>query len=126
IGDYDGVLAFGAALARVYEKWGRGDRVFVWHEAADTKRFHPPAEQHVRKGLVWIGNWGDGERNAELVDFLLRPAGDAALPLDIYGVRYPGEAKRTLKLFDARYRGWLANAAVPQTFARHLATVHIP
>src|SRR4051794_23646986 len=52
---YDGVLAFGAALARVYERWGWGDRVFVWHEAADTRRFQPPARESKREGLVWIG-----------------------------------------------------------------------
>ena len=123
---YDGVLAFGAALARVYERWGWGDRVFVWHEAADTRRFRPPAQERERAGLVWIGNWGDGERSSELVDFLLKPARDAGLPLDIHGVRYPEEAKRTLERFGARYRGWLANAAAPHIFAQHLATVHVP
>jgi spore maturation protein CgeB len=123
---YDGVLAFGAALARVYERWGWHDRVFVWHEAADTRRFRPPAEEGERDGLVWIGNWGDGERSSELVEFLLRPARDAQLPLDIYGVRYPGEAKRTLAEYGARYRGWVANAATPEVFARHLTTVHVP
>jgi len=123
---YDGVLAFGAALARVYERWGWSDRVFVWHEAADTRRFHPPAREGERAGLVWIGNWGDGERSRELVEFLLEPAREAALPLDIYGVRYPDEAKRTLARFGARYHGWLANAAAPEVFARHLATVHVP
>jgi spore maturation protein CgeB len=123
---YDGVLAFGEALARVYERWGWGDRVFVWHEAADVRRFHPPAHEQQREGLVWIGNWGDGERSGEIVDFLLKPAREAGLPLDIYGVRYPEEAKQTLKRFGAHYRGWLANAAAPETFATHLATVHVP
>jgi len=61
-----------------------------------------------------------------LVEFLLEPAREAALPLDIYGVRYPDEAKRTLARFGARYHGWLANAAAPEVFARHLATVHVP
>jgi spore maturation protein CgeB len=120
------VLAFGSTLARVYERWGWGDRVSVWHEAADTRRFHPPAHEQEREGLVWIGNWGDGERNEELVEFLLEPARDAELPLDIYGVRYPAEAKRMLDRSGARYRGWLANAAAPDVFARHLATVHVP
>ena len=124
--DYDGVLAFGAAVAAVYERWGWGNRVFVWHEAADTKRFHPPAEEVERNGVVWIGNWGDGERSAELIEFLLKPARDADLPLDIYGVRYPDHAKRTLQQFGARYHGWLANAAAPGVFAGHLATVHVP
>jgi spore maturation protein CgeB len=123
---YDGVLAFGAALARVYERWGWRDRVFVWHEAADTRRFRPPERKRRRDSLVWIGNWGDGERSAELVDFLLKPAGDAQLPLHVYGVRYPQAAKRKLAEFGARYRGWLANAAVPEVFARHVASVHVP
>jgi spore maturation protein CgeB len=126
ISAYDGVLAFGAALARVYERWGWGDRAFVWHEAADTRRFHPPACEREREGLVWIGNWGDDERSAELVDYLLKPAREARLPLDIYGVRYPDEAKGKLREYGARYHGWLANAAVPDVFARHLATVHVP
>jgi spore maturation protein CgeB len=123
---YDGVLAFGATLARVYERWGWSNRVFVWHEAADARRFHPPAREVPRNGLVWIGNWGDGERSRELLDFLLKPACRAELPLDIYGVRYPDEAKRTLQSHGARYLGWLANAAAPGVFARHLATVHVP
>jgi spore maturation protein CgeB len=126
LGSYDGVLAFGAALARVYEKWGWRDRVFVWHEAADVRRFHPPVHEQERHGLVWIGNWGDGERSAELAEYLLEPAREAALPLDVYGVRYPEEAKRALKRFGADYHGWLPNAAAPDVFARHLATVHVP
>ena len=123
---YDGVLAFGATLADVYRKWGWGDRAFVWHEAADTRRFRPPEQERPRDGLVWIGNWGDGERSAELAEFLLRPARDADMPLDIYGVRYPDEAKRTLKQFGAHYHGWLANARAPDVFSHHLATVHVP
>lgn len=123
---YDGVLAFGATLSRVYEQWGWGDRVFTWHEAADVRRFHPPIEEVPREGLVWIGNWGDGERSEELRDYLLEPAADAGLPLDIFGVRYPDEALQTLRQYGARYHGWIANAAAPQVFARHLATVHVP
>lgn len=123
---YDGVLAFGATLARVYQRWGWGDRVFVWHEAADTRRFHPPAHEREREGLVWIGNWGDGERTAELEGFLFRPAQDTGLPLDIYGVRYPQTAKGMLARYGARYHGWAANAEAPGIFARHLATVHVP
>ena len=48
----------------VYRRWGWGDRVFVWHEAADTRLFRPPVDDGPRDGLVWIGNWGDGERTA--------------------------------------------------------------
>ena len=79
-----------------------------------------------RRGLVWIGNWGDGERSEELETFLLRPARSVGLPLDVYGVRYPEHALATLARHGARYRGWLPNARAPEIFARHLATVHVP
>ena len=123
---YDGVLAFGEALAAVYRRWGWGDRVWVWHEAADTRLFHPPAVEGERHGLVWIGNWGDGERSGEIEEFLLRPARNAGFDLDIYGVRYPRHALATLRRYGARYNGWLPNARAPEIFARHLATVHVP
>ena len=123
---YDGVLAFGETLAAVYRRWGWGDRVFVWHEAADVRLFHPPLEQQPRKGLVWVGNWGDGERTAELERFLFAPAAASGLALDLYGVRYPDTARRLLARYNVRYHGWLANAAAPGVFARHLATVHVP
>ena len=123
---YDGVLAFGEALAEVYRRWGWGRRVFVWHEAADVTLFHPPAMEGPRQGLVWIGNWGDGERTAELESFLFRPAQGAGLTLDVHGVRYPDEAGAMLARYGARYHGWLPNARVPQVFATHSATVHVP
>jgi spore maturation protein CgeB len=123
---YDGVLAFGETLAEVYRDWSWGERVFVWHEAADVRLFHPPAVERDREGLVWIGNWGDGERTSELETFLFKPAQEIGLSLDIHGVRYPPEALALLQRYGARYRGWLANARAPETFARHLATVHVP
>ncbi|NNM78755.1 glycosyltransferase [Sphingomonas sp. ID1715] len=123
---YDGVLAFGETLAEVYRRWGWRDRVFVWHEAADTRLFHPPAEEGQREGLVWIGNWGDGERSEEIERYLLRPARAAGQPLDIYGVRYPADALATLKDYGVGFKGWLPNARAPEIYARHLATVHVP
>ncbi len=123
---YDGVLAFGAALAQVYRRWGWGDRVFTWHEAADTALFRPPAHAAPRRGLVWIGNWGDEERSEELMAYLLRPARSLGLPLDVHGVRYPEAARQALSMHGARYCGWLANAEVPGVFAQHIATVHVP
>ena len=123
---YDGVLAFGQAVAEVYQGWGWGDRVFVWHEAADLALFRLPPVEGLREGLVWIGNWGDGERTAELETFLLAPARDAGLPLDIHGVRFPADATALLARYGGRYHGWVANADAPATFARHLATIHVP
>ncbi|AWN36885.1 CgeB family protein [Methylobacterium radiodurans] len=127
---YDGVLAFGETLAEVYRGQGWGARAFVWHEAADTRLFRPPAGESAREGrqdgLVWIGNWGDGERTEELDAFLFGPAREAGLALDVYGVRYPETALATLRARGARYHGWAPNAAAPGIFARHLATVHVP
>jgi len=123
---YDGVLAFGETLAEVYRLWGWGNRVFVWHEAADIRHFHPPLEEQERRGLVWIGNWGEGERTKELKEYLFRPARAAGLGLDVYGVRYHETAKATVRRYGGRYHGWLANAEAPKVFARHLATVHVP
>ncbi len=123
---YDGVLAFGAALAEVYRGWGWQDRVFVWHEAADTRLFRPPSIEGSREGAVWIGNWGDGERTAELESFLLAPTAALGLPLDIHGVRYPEAALAMLARYGAHYRGWLPNFRAPAVFAEHLLTIHVP
>src|SRR5690606_7941638 len=113
-------------LSEVYRERGWGNHVWTWHEAADIRRFHPPVEEAERSGLVWIGNWGDDERTEELQEFLFRPARDAGLPLDVYGVRYPTEALGILRRYGARYHGWAANAAAPDIFSRHLATIHVP
>jgi spore maturation protein CgeB len=123
---YDGVLAFGRALADVYRRHGWGSRAFVWHEAADTRLFRPPAAPRERAGVVWIGNWGDEERSQELRDYLLDPVAALGLACDVYGVRYPAPALAALAAAGVRYSGWLPNAKVPEVFAGHLMTVHVP
>jgi spore maturation protein CgeB len=124
---YDGILAFGQSLADKYASQGWGSRAFVFHEAADTALFRPSSIPiSDRRGAIWIGNWGDGERTREIETYLLRPARDAGLSLDVHGVRYPDDAKAMLQSFGARYRGWIANARVPQAFATHRLTVHVP
>jgi len=123
---YDGVLAFGAVLADIYRRCGWGARAFVWHEAADTRLFRPPVVEGRRQGVVWIGNWGDDERSDELRAFLFRPISRNRMRLDVHGVRYPDHAVAALQRAGARYRGWLPNARVPEVFARHMLTVHVP
>ncbi len=101
-------------------------RAFVWHEAADDRRFRPPAVEADRAGVVWIGNWGDEERSEELHRYLLRPAASLGLALDVYGVRYPQGGIDAIAAAGGRYHGWIANADVPAAFARHRMTVHVP
>jgi spore maturation protein CgeB len=122
---YDGVLAFGEVLREVYLSRGWGRRVFTWHEAADSALFHP--QPHAKElDLVWIGNWGDGERDEELRQFLLQPARRLALQARVYGVRYPERLRNELRGDGLGYGGWIPNHRVPECFARARATVHIP
>lgn len=122
---YDGILAFGETLRERYLKAGWGRQVFTWHEAADTALFHPLQAQE-EGDLIWIGNWGDDERSAELAEFLIRPAHDLNLRATVRGVRYPDHALRQLDDAGIAYGGWIANARAPEAFARHRVTVHVP
>jgi spore maturation protein CgeB len=122
---YDGVLAFGAHIRDLYGARGWARRAWVWHEAADTTVFRPLAAAP-EGDLVWIGNWGDGERSAELREFLIEPVRALGLKARVYGVRYPPEARRALAEAGIQYGGWLPNFEVASTFARFRATVHVP
>jgi spore maturation protein CgeB len=123
---YDGVLAYGAALRDVYVERGWGRRVWVWHEAADAELFRPLPVDEREGDLVWIGNWGDDERTRELHEFLIAPARALRLSGSVYGVRYPPAGVRRVERAGLRYRGWIANHRVPEVFARHRVTVHVP
>jgi spore maturation protein CgeB len=76
--------------------------------------------------LVWIGNWGDGERSEELLEFLIQPVKQLGLRAAVFGVRYAPEALGALASAGITYGGWLANADAPLTFAQAWVTVHIP
>ncbi len=124
--NFDGVLAFGEKVRRVYLERGWADRVWTWHEAADIRVFHPLSSQEKEADLVWIGNWGDEERTAEMTEFLLNPVRSLALKAQIYGVRYPASARALLAASGVEYCGWAPNYLVPALFARHAVTLHIP
>jgi spore maturation protein CgeB len=124
---YDGVLAFGEVIRNVYLERGWARRAWTLHEAADTRVFRPlAANGRQRDDLVWIGNWGDDERGAELREFLLRPARALRLRGAVHGVRYPRNARLAIRAAGLRYRGWLANHRAPEVFAQHRVTVHVP
>jgi spore maturation protein CgeB len=123
---YDGILAFGEVLRELYLRRGWARRVWTWHEAADVRLFHP-LEGRPREGdLVWIGNWGDDERTAELETFLLEPVRRLELAARVHGVRYPDHALRALAAAGVSYGGWLPNYRVPEIFASFAVTVHVP
>jgi spore maturation protein CgeB len=76
--------------------------------------------------LVWIGNWGDEERTAELHEFLIQPVAKLKLRARVYGVRYPEEAKTALARAGIEYAGWLPNFEAPRVFGQFKVTVHVP
>lgn len=124
--EFDGVLAFGEVLRRVYAERFGVERAWTLHEAADAERFRPldrPKEQDV----VWIGNWGDEERTQELRAFWLDAA--RAMPelrFVAHGVRYPDYALAELAAAGVEFRGWAPSLRVPEVFARSRVTLHVP
>jgi spore maturation protein CgeB len=124
--DYDAVLAFGAVLSETYRTRGWGQRVFTWHEAADTELFRPHPDIAADRDLVFIGNWGDEERSDELRRFLVGPSARLKLRTTVHGVRYPAMAIEALSSAGIAFEGYLPNLMVPQVLARHRATIHVP
>jgi spore maturation protein CgeB len=123
---YDGVLAFGNVIRDIFleQHWTR--HAWTWHEAADARVFYPRTSTAKDGDLVWIGNWGDDERSAELHEFLLQPVKALGLKARVYGVRYPRHAILALKDAGIEYEGWLPNYKVPEVFAQFRVTVHVP
>jgi spore maturation protein CgeB len=124
--NYDGVLAYGDVLRRLYLSEGIVRRAWTWHEAADTRVFRPMETEQQEGDLVWVGNWGDNERTEELREFLIEPVKQLGLRARIYGVRYPDEAKAALAEAGIEYGGWLPNFDAPRVFSRFKFTVHVP
>jgi spore maturation protein CgeB len=123
---YDAVLAFGDVLRQVYVERGWGRSVFTWHEAADTPLFKPLSGREQDVDLLWVGNWGDGERERELGEFLIDPVAELGITARVYGVRYPPGARTWLDESGIEYRGWLPNHHAPEAYAQARMTIHVP
>ena len=124
---FDGVLAFGDALSSIYRERFGIDRVWTLHEAADTEVFKPYLQTRKAADVVWIGNWGDDERSAEIKRFLLEPASELSdRSFFIYGVRYPEQGLAALRAAGVRYGGYLPNLEAPMAYAEARVTIHIP
>jgi spore maturation protein CgeB len=123
---FDGVLAFGEAVRRIYvDGFGIG-RAWTFHEAADISNFWP--QDRVRSiDLLWVGNWGDEERTRELMEFFIEPAAELkGIRAVAYGVRYPEEGKAALANAGIDYRGYLPNLTAPVVYGESALSVHIP
>ncbi len=123
---FDGVLAFGEAIRRIYVDGFGIERAWTLHEAADIAHFSPRQEKRTCD-LLWIGNWGDEERTRELREFLIEPAADLPnLKTAVYGVRYPDEGKAALAQAGIEYRGYLPNLTAPAAYASSALSLHVP
>lgn len=123
---FDGVLAFGEAIRRIYADGFGIPRAWTFHEAADVDTFKP-MEAPKTIDVIWIGNWGDGERSSELEEFLIRPATE--LPqrrIVVHGVRYPEPARQKLFAAGIQFRGYLPNLNTPQAYAQACVALHVP
>jgi spore maturation protein CgeB len=122
---FDGVLAFGEPIRRIYADGFGIEKAWTFHEAADIENFKP-LEAEKQNDLVWIGNWGDDERTRELQEFLIEPAKAIGAKTAVHGVRYPDAALHTLNEAGIDYRGYLPNLNAPSVYAQSGVTVHIP
>jgi spore maturation protein CgeB len=123
---FDGVLAFGEAIRRIYADGFGIPHVWTFHEAADVDAFQPAAAEKI-DDVIWIGNWGDEERTRELQEFLIQPA--LHMPgrrFAVHGVRYPETALQQLDEAGVEYRGYLPNLFAPQAYAKSQVALHVP
>jgi spore maturation protein CgeB len=123
---FDGILAFGEALRRVYREGFGVDRVWTFHEAADVDCFFPGSASP-DADVLWIGNWGDEERTRELLEYLVEPAQQLREAKFVaHGVRYPAQALQAMQRAGIEYRGYLPNLEAPGVYARAHIALHIP
>jgi spore maturation protein CgeB len=123
---YDGVLAYGNIIRDLYLANAWAANAWTWHEAADTRVFHPRPHGDAAGDVVWIGNWGDEERTAELHEFLIDPIRELRLKARVHGIRYPPHAVTALREAHIDYAGWLPNWRAPEVFSKYRFTVHVP
>lgn len=139
---YDGVLASGDAVARLYVERGWVRDAWSWPTAANIRVFYPRQSdtprcvQHASVShavaldhgdLVWIGRLGDGaERQRAFHDFFVKPARQLGVRAAVYGTGYTENMLRTLADAGVAYHGWTPNERVPEVFSRYTVTMFMP
>ncbi|MBN8864053.1 MAG: glycosyltransferase [Sphingobacteriales bacterium] len=121
-----GILVFSSVLKSVYRRHWPRIPVLVWHPAADTSVFKPVKAAGYEGEMVWIGNWGSGERGQELFHWLAEPVAKLGIKATVYGTCFSDSAKRGLAQAGISYGGWVPDFSVPEIFARFLFTVYVP
>jgi spore maturation protein CgeB len=123
---FDTILAYSPSLAERFRSLGYSS-VHVLHEAADTTVFKP-LDVPKSTDVVFVGNYGDGDRSDELEDFVFGPRRSLGhLQYRVYGVRYPDHVLARLSNgLDITYGGWLANTQVPQVYSSSRVVLHVP
>lgn len=126
LGSYDLILAYSPSVAERYRSLGF-ERVEVFHEAADTTVFAPLPLPKLND-VVFVGNYGDGDRSNELEDFVFAPRRDLAhLRYAVFGVRYPEHVLARLNNgLNIAYGGWLPNDLVPSVYSSARVVLHVP
>ncbi len=123
---FDGVLAFGDPIARIYRDGFGIPLVWTFHEAADIENFHP-IEANKNVDVLWVGNWGDDERTREILEFLVQPATELqGRKFKVHGVRYPEIALEALRAAGIDYQGYLPNLSAPKAFSESCVALHVP
>lgn len=140
---YDGVLACGDAVARLYVERGWIRDAWSWPTAADVRVFYPrqadeldrarhdPGSSPLLHGdagdLVWVGHVGaDLERQRAFQEFFITPVRRLGIRAAVYGAGYTADTLRALATAGIEYRGWIPNERVPEVFSRYTVTVFIP
>src|SRR5262249_29000337 len=123
---YDGILACGAARREEHLARGWADRVWTWHEAADTTVFHPMPWVRPTSDLVSIGNGDGGERGADLRELFLGPAEAPGGRPAACGRRHPKEAPAALGGAGTPPGGGRPTPGGPGASARPRVAVHVP
>lgn len=126
---YTDILAYSPSIAQRYRELGldRFNRVHVLHEAADTTVYSPlglPKSTDV----VFVGNYGDGDRSDELEDYVFGPRAELPhLSFAMYGVRYPQQVVERLNNgLDISYHGWLPAIQVARVYSSARVVLHVP
>jgi spore maturation protein CgeB len=123
---YERILGYSPSVAERYRSLGF-ERVTVLHEAADTTVF-APVDVPKSTDVVFVGNYGDGDRSDELEDYVFEPRSSMShLKYSLYGVRYPETVVARLNNgLDIAYGGWLPNVRVPAVYSSARVVLHVP